>query len=260
MIGCYNITVLFAVFMFFLCNAADVFATLPLITDDAYTQGKNGCQVELAGEYVYDTDTDAGKTTNTVATAAAFTYGVVDNIDIIVTSGYQNTRGNTEGITSRSDGVPDSVIDVKWRFYERKDGLSLAIRPGIIFPTGDDEKGLGSGKVRYRFFFISSKELKPFTVHLNIGYMRNENKLDEREDILRVSLAGEWKFAERLRLVADTGIETCRDKLHINDPAFILFGLIYGVTEKIDLSLGVKSAITDTENNFSALAGMTFRF
>lgn len=260
MIGQYNIKVLFAVFMFFMWNAANAFAILPLITDDAYTQGKGGCQVELAGEYVNDTDTDAGKTTNIVTTAAAFTYGVVDNVDIIVTSGYQSIRDNTEGITSRSDGVLDSVIDVKWRFYERKDGLSLAIRPGVIFPTGDDEKGLGSGKARYRFFFISSKELEPFTVHLNIGYMRNDNRLDEREDILHVSLAGEWKFAERLRLVADAGIETCRDKSHINDPAFILIGLIYGVTKKIDLSLGVKSAITNTENNFSALGGVTFRF
>jgi hypothetical protein len=33
---------------------------------------------------------------------------------------------------------------VKWRFYE-KDGLSFAIKPGIILPTGEEDKGLGDG-------------------------------------------------------------------------------------------------------------------
>ena len=233
-----------------MCYAKDGLAVHPLITDDAYTQGKGAFQVELTGEYVNSKDTDAGKTTNVVTTGAALTYGIIDNIDIVLISGYQSVRDNVEGATSRNSGVTDSGIDVKWKFYEKKDNISLAIKPGIIFPTGEDEKGLGSGKVRYRFFFISSKELGAFTVHLNIGYMRNENMLDERKDILHASLAGEWKVAKRLRFVANTGIETCRDRSHIDDPAFILVGFVYGITEKIDLDLGVKGGITRTENKF----------
>jgi hypothetical protein len=255
-----NIGFLVIISIFLICYAKDSLAVHPLITDDAYTQGKGAFQVELASEYVNNKDTDADKTTNVVTTGATFTYGAVDNMDIVLTSGYQSIRDNIEGVTSRNDGVTDSGIDVKWKFYERKDNFSLAIKPGIIFPTGDYEKGLGSGKVRYRFFFISSKELEPLTVHLNIGYMRNENKLDERKDILHTSLAGEWKVAKRLRFVANTGIETCRDKSHIDDPAFILAGFIYAITEKIDLDLGVKGGITRTENSFTALGGVTFRF
>ena len=64
------------------------------------------------------------------------------------------------------------------RFYEHAD-LSLAIKPGLTLPTGDDEKGLGTGKATYRLFFIASQEMDPWAFHLNLGYIRNENTLEE---------------------------------------------------------------------------------
>jgi hypothetical protein len=235
-------------------------ASHPLITDDAYTQGKGNFQLEVTGEYVNDKETDKGETTNSETAATTITLGITETIDIVAAMGYQNIRKNTEGAISRNDGAIDSGIDVKWRFYEKKNDLLLAIKSGIIFPTGDADKGLGSGIARFRFFFISSKELKSFTFHLNLGYMRNNNKNDERKDIAHASLAGEWKIMQKLRLVANAGIETCKDRSYVNDPAFILGGLIYSITEKLDIDLGVKHWITRTENDFTALAGITIRF
>lgn len=246
--------------MLALMSGTKAFPAHPLITDDVYTQGKGNSQLELSGEYSYDKDTDKDSTTNSLYGGVVFTHGLIETLDIILTSGYQAVKDNSEGVISRNDGVTDTILDAKWRFYEKKDGLALAVKPGIIFPTGDHDKGLGSGKTGYRFLFISSLKWEPLAVHLNIGYTRNENRIDERKDIFRASLAGEWELSERIKLVADTGIETCRDAVHREDPAFVLLGIIYSVTKKIDLDLGVKQGFTGTETRFTLSGAATFRF
>ncbi len=40
-------------------------------------------------------------------------------------------------------------------------------------------------------FFITTKEVGPWTFHINFGYMRNENKLDERKDIWYIFVSDE---------------------------------------------------------------------
>ncbi|MCX5812790.1 MAG: transporter [Proteobacteria bacterium] len=109
-------------------------------------------------------------------------------------------------------------------------------------------------------FSSQTKELEPFTLHLNLRYMRNNSKNDEKKYIAHASLAGEWKIMRKLRLVANAGIETCKDRSYVNDPAFILGGLICSITDKIDIDVGIKHGITRTENDFTALAGITIRF
>lgn len=145
------------------------------------------------------------------------------------------------------------------RFYEQE-GLSFALRPGITLPTGNDDKGLGSGKPTYSLFFIATKELKPFLVHLNFGYIRNENKLDERVDIWHASLAGEFEATESLRIVLNVGQEKNPDRIADKDPAFILAGMIYSVTKYFDVDFGLKRALNNAEPDYTILGGITLRF
>jgi len=39
------------------------------------------------------------------------------------------------------------------------------------------------------------------------GYIRNENKVDERKDIWHASFAATWEVVKNLKLAADIGIE-----------------------------------------------------
>jgi hypothetical protein len=148
---------------------------------------------------------------------------------------------------------------MKWRFYE-KDGLSFALKPGLTFPTGEDEKGLGSGKVTYRLFLIGTKEIKPWTFHLNLGYIRNENKLDENEDLWHGSLASTIEVIKNLKLAGNIGLERNTDP-NLNDPkAFILGGVIYCLSENFDVDFGVKGGLTKPEEDYTILMGITWRF
>jgi len=243
------------------------FAAHPLITDDTGTQGKGKFQVEVNSEFNYDKEKEGGVTTKETGgeIATIFSYGILENIDIVLGMPFQwfRVREDSE-LTSRESGISDLSLEVKWRFYE-KDGLSFALKPGITFPTGNEKKGLGSGRPSYSLIFITTKELGPWAFHFNLGYMRNEYKLREdqesnRKDIWHISFASELEVVKNLKLVGNIGIERNPEKASTTHPAFILGGLIYSITENIDIDFGVKGGLNKPETDFTILSGIALRF
>ena len=171
-------------------------AAHPLITDDTGTQGKGKFLFELNGQTSHETER-SGIETGTDITAkgretelkATLTYGVIDNVDVILTLPYQWKKTEVGDATiSDVSGIADISVEVKWRFFE-KDGLSFAVKPGITLPAGDKNKDLGAGRATATLYLITTKEIDPWAFHLNLGYKRNENSVDEREDIWHASLA-----------------------------------------------------------------------
>ncbi|PKN71479.1 MAG: transporter [Deltaproteobacteria bacterium HGW-Deltaproteobacteria-12] len=237
-------------------------AAHPLITDDAGTQGKGKFQLELNGQYDSDKETVDGvnvKITGGQA-SATLSYGIIDNIDLVLTVPYQWGKIAEDNITVYDEtGISDTVMEAKWRFLE-KDGFSLALKPGFRIPSGDYKKGQGAGEIGYQAFLIGSKEIADWAFHVNLGYVRNENKVDERINIWHASLAATWETIKNLKLVANVGIERNPSDNAVNDPAFLIGGLIYSLTENIDLDCGVKYGLNSSETDYSLLAGITLRF
>ena len=107
------------------------FAAHPLITDDAGTQGKGKFQIELNGEFTYDKEIGLGGTTREAGgeLSGIVSYGIIDNVDIVLGVPYQWTKVKEEGVTiSDEDGISDISLEGKWRFYD-KEGLSFALKP-----------------------------------------------------------------------------------------------------------------------------------
>jgi hypothetical protein len=44
----------------------------------------------------------------------------------------------------------------------RKTKLSLALKPGITFPAGDEAKGLGTGKSAYSLYLVTTVAPEPW--------------------------------------------------------------------------------------------------
>ncbi|MDH5202245.1 MAG: transporter [Nitrospirota bacterium] len=242
---------LFLTFTLTFLFVSNSYAAHPLITDDTGTQGKGKSQLEVNGEY----SNDNGNTITEIS--ATFSAGIRDNIDFVITVPYQFLRTKDEaGHKTSENGISDMTIEMKWRFYE-KDGLSLALKPGIIFSTGDADKGLGDGKNSYSLFFITTKEMEPFTFHVNLGYIKNRKEL---RDIWHYSLAVEYKVTKPLRIVANVGGETNPDwNSHVH-PLFLLGGVIYSVSENFDIDFGVKTGLNKAEADYTLLAGIMLRF
>jgi hypothetical protein len=237
--------------------AADGFAAIPLVTDDTSTMGKAKYQLDVFGEY--GRDRDARITSNTSDFYASVTYGISDPVDLSVTIPYQFWRSEDSGSRSKGDGISDIAIEVKWRFYERE-GLSFAVKPGFTIPTGDDEKGLGTGRVTSYLYLIATKEAGPWAVHMNLGYIRNENRIEQRKNIWHASLASTYEVIKGLKLVGDIGAETNTDRSSKTPPVYILGGIIYSVSEHIDVGVGIKGGLTGPEKDITVRGGITWAF
>jgi hypothetical protein len=237
-------------------------AAHPLITDDTGTQGKGKFQLELNGQYDSNKETVNGVSVKNTGgqVAATLSYGIVEKIDLVLSLPYQWGKTEENESTAYDEkGISDTVLEAKWRFFE-KEGYSLALKPGIRFPTGNDEKGLGAGKIGGQLFLIGSKELGTWAFHANLGYMRNENKVDEQKNLWHASIAATWEIVKNLKLVSNVGIDRNPDDNSENNSAFLLGGLIYSVTEYLDIDCGVKYGLNSSENDFSVMAGIAIRF
>jgi hypothetical protein len=253
----FKIVFFVSLFTFYFSLLTVSYAAHPLITDDTGTQGKGKFQFELNGEYGHDSED--GVSANTAKVAGALTYGATDNLDIVLGIPYQYIWTRRSGDTNRENGPGDVSLELKWRFYA-SDGLSFALKPGFTLPTGDEVKGLGAGKATYSMFFITTKEIKPWEFHLNLGYIRNENKSNERKDLWHASLAGEFEVVKALKVVGNIGIERNTDRTVDIHPAFILGGLIYSISENFDIDFGIKGGLTKPEADYTFLTGITWRF
>lgn len=240
----------------FMCITTAAFAAHPLITDDTGTQGRGKFQLEVNGSY--SRDSADGVVIKEAELGPTLSYGVTDTLDLVVGVPYVWVSVKADGETIRENGIADMDVSLKWRFHERE-GFSLAIKPGITLPSGSEEKGLGSGKVNCSLFFIATKELKPFTFHLNLGYIRNQNDYEERKNLLHASLAAEMGVSEKLRVVVNGGIEQNTDR-DAPDPAFVLAGLIYSVAGNFEVDAGMKFGLNRAEADYQLLAGITYRF
>lgn len=232
-------------------------AAQPLITDDAGTIGKGHYQVELAGEYGYD-KVD-GVTTQATEAGVTLSYGLSESMDLVVGAPYQYVKTKEDGLSALDNGISDTSLELKWRLYEQDD-LSFAVKPGLSLPTGDDDKGLGTGKVGYGLLTVLSKEMDPWGFHLNLGYVRNENTADEEKDIWHASIASCFAVTDKLTVAADLGIETNTDQLASEDPAYFLAGMMYAVTEDLVLDCGVKFGLNEDETDTTVIAGLTWIF
>lgn len=246
--------------LFFIAGPS--WAAHPLITDDTGTQGEGNFQLELTGQYDRDKENVGGvsiKATG-IETAAALSYGMADHIDLVLSLPYLWGREKENGsLVYQENGIGDAGLAAKIKVFE-KEGFSLAVKPGFSLPTGNEDKRLGSGKLGGQVFLIASEETGPWAFHANLGYIRNENDADERENIWHASVAAAWEIVKDLSLVANIGVERNPDGEADDDPAFLIGGIIYSIAENLDIDLGVKYGLTDSEADISALAGLAFRF
>jgi hypothetical protein len=225
------------------------FATHPLITDDTSTQGQGNHQIE------FNTDWLRASGTGSRITSLIYSYGQRDNVDLFV--------GVPAGVAAPS-GIGNVMAGAKWRILESEHG-SVALRPEVLLPSGDEDKELGSGHGGIAVTLIASHESGPWTFHGNAGLDVNRYKQDaaraaHRNMRWRVSAAAAYQTAPRLAVVGDIGIARNSDPTSHVNPAYFLTGLIYSPRKDLDLDAGVKFGLNHAEANRQIGIGLTSRF
>ena len=257
------------VFFFTLLFSTTAYATHPLITDDTGTQGKEKVQIEINSNFSREKEQKNGlsfQKTGSI-TDAALSYGVSDNIDLVVDMPLQWYTIKEEGMNSvNENGIGDMRVELKWRLFDSEEsGMSLALKPALSIPTGSEMKGLGSGSFSGGVTMIATRKSRLGAQHCNLGYSSNrygheKNNQTARTNIWHASLSAELNVITNFRAVSDIGIETNTDKGSASHPLFLLGGVIYTVSENLDLDLGVKGDLNESKNDINLLVGVAARF
>jgi len=244
-----------------LMAAGTAFAAHPLITEDTGTQGKGKFQLEASGTWLTDQEDKDGVGMREITSfaAIAFAAGITEILDLMISVPYVWTETKEAGTKTKESGLFDTLIEAKWRFYE-KQKLGLAIKPGILLPTGDEEKGLGTGRVGYSAVLISTLDAEPWEFDANLGYLYLPNWSGERSNILLVSVASRFAVAEQWMIVGEIGAARNSDCVDNNNHFFGQVGLIYSPKDDLDLSAGYLLGLNNEEVDQSVRAGVTIRF
>lgn len=240
-----------------LLPAGSCFAAHPLITEDTGTQGRGNGQLELTAEYGHDEAADAEE--DAADFAVVLSYGLRDNLDLLLTLPYSRADTLADGATTTVHGLGDIGLDAKWRFFE-EGRLSVALKTGVTFASGDETQGLGAGKSNVGVNLVASFETAEWGWHVHIGHLRNRNVHDERDVIRHFSLALTRTVMDRLKLVADLGRFTTTDRSFDEDTRFLTLGAIYGVSDDFDIDIGLKRGLSDPETDTTLQMGIVLRF
>ena len=228
--------------------AAPAFAAHPFITEDTGTQGAGRWQLEANGERNRDREED--ETVRGSALGAVLSYGFIENADLQAGIPWQDN-----GIDK---GRGDAAIDVKWRFRE-SGPLSFGLKPGITLPTGDDDRGLGAGRVTWGALGILSYDTEAWAVHSHVGYRRNRNTQEQRENLKHFSVLGMYKPFDALRLGLDLSFDTNPDPGSDKTVRQTVLGAIYSLTKDFDLDIGYRRG-NDPAIDRAFMAGVTLRW
>ncbi len=242
-----------------------------LATDSAGTVESKKAEIELNGSYSYDKSVNSSGVharNDSTDGDVTVTVGVVKDMDITVTLPYTFSCREAENnvLTNMTEGLNDLTISLKYQFFEHE-GYSIAVKPGLILPTGKESKGLSDGKTGFSASLIVTKELSEgtYAVHANAGYERH-NYRDEgkvvisRSNIFSLLLAGEAEVFDRLKLQAEWGISTNPDNTSNTTLAFVTAGGTYAYTKSFEMHAGAKFGISSSETDVSALFGLKLKF
>jgi long-subunit fatty acid transport protein len=250
-------------------------AAHPFITDDTGTQGKGNWQLELQGDF-FRSDRTADPGTGPIEQKAklnAFTsvlsYGILESLDVQLGLIHLNFRATENGVvTEDTSGMADSTLELKWRFYENDD-FSLALKPGLTLPTGNEDKGLGTGKTSWGVALLATYEAEPWTFLGNIAYARVRFKdaqaaADSRSDLWRISGGAAYALTGEVRLVGELGLRSNESRNDAFQPdstsQFGMLGVIYSPAKTIDLDAGFRKNFNRAESDKAFLVGATFRW
>ncbi|CAN5244093.1 transporter [soil metagenome] len=233
---------------------ATCFAAHPLVSDDSGTQGKTGYQFEANADATRHERDDA--VSRSRLASATLTYGVTDRMDFALTVPYLRLAPSD---SPASRGIGDMQLGVKWRFLE-ENGWSVAWKQHFIFPSGDQRRGLGNGRAGIGAGILAAYQHDKLQWLVNAGYAYNGNAVGARSNLWNVSSAVLWQIKPTVKAVLDVGAYRNTDRNENRDPAFAIIGVIFSLTEKLDIDFGMRKGLNKAEMDYAAGAGVTLRW
>lgn len=253
-----------------ICLSAQNVSAGLLLTDNADPVEVRHLEVEINGTYQSDDEKSAGVLTSTSSASAdiTLTAGIAPYLDMAVVlpytfDGHEEVDGK---LTSRVEGFNDMTVDLKYQLLDL-DGVRLALKAGIILPTGNSNDGLSDGRPGFGTKLITTKEFHGGTValHVNAGYQQHDYRDSSvrestRNQIYSFSAACEAQMAKGFRIALDSGLSTNPDRSSSTPPAYALAGATYELGTAVAAYAGLETGLTKPAADLIARYGFVLKF
>jgi hypothetical protein len=111
-----------------------------------------------------------------IAPKLAAAFPVNDRLEFEASTGYRKVEQDQ----ATHEGLGDSALKFKWRVVdETPRGVAVALIPELSLPTGDEDRGLGSGHAALAVPVVIEKHLGSVTLAGELGYGRSFDGEDE---------------------------------------------------------------------------------
>jgi len=208
-------------------------------------------QLSLWGGYW--TWKDSGANGHSIDGRLYANYGLMDNWSLAVAPGY--SYWHMTGFGSEN-GIGDTSLMSTYRFLdEAKAGVDLAAWGEAWFPTGNNDKSLGTGHVEPGIGLIASKTLGPIIAVANLEGNMIINADDGEQDFIgQATLEGVYPLYEKLSLNAQFSAATKRWSSE-DEMIDLGIGTRFKPVEQVFLAGAAYKCLTDSYDYGFQLAG-----
>lgn len=233
--------------------SAPCFARHPLGTEDPGTVLPLYLEVEIAGEHYHTTGEG-----NETGLGITLTTGILSDLNIALAAGGVSLD---PGDGSSEKGFGDLELASKWNFIDGEGNLpGLALKVAVTLPTGDEQRGLGSGGYDASAALIAGKAVGPVNLYLNLGYTRIDKVAEgDKKHVCAASLAGEWNIVASWAIVGEVLYESLGADGE-DPPVSATAGVVWEIADNFSIDIGARAGLTDTAPDWSILAGASYTF
>lgn len=162
----------------------------------------------------------------------------------------------------KAEGLGDIIIRPEFSLLKEQGNtpaMSLAL--WLNLRNGEQSKGLGAEECNYTFTLQISKNIAPFTFHLNFGYIFvGEPSGQDLDNVISYNTALEYALTKELVLVGELFGKTNPDPLATDDPLDALLGVMYKLSPHITLDFGAWAGLTNASSDYKLTCGAAFKF
>ncbi len=202
---------------------------------------------------VYDRTLSNNESGDMLTIPLYFNYALTDDLEVVYNIpivDYQiKSRILWKNDISES-GCGDSTLGFKYKVFDNPTYQTRgAIGIGFKFPTGSDDKGLGTGETDFTIFTAFSKNFERIVGHLNLGYTMTGDPNtqfypDGLADKFFYNIGIEYPHTHNVTVMAEVAGEDWGAEGNKVD---VIPGIRYSPTENFSFEIAVPIAITNDQ-------------
>ncbi len=165
---------------------------------------------------------------------------VLKDLDVTLAVPYLFTRENASNGVDKNNGLADTEIDAKFKFFNRNN-YAIALISALVLPTGSKSKGLGDGSASAIVGGIVSKRISGLIINAQLGFQMTGKDF---RDFMIYSIGGAYQFTPRWDVFAQAKGHTSSTKGSDSNIIVAKFGFDYSFTKFWQLTVLVARRLT----------------